>query len=313
MTKHRIFLSLLFVAGCATSISNVERDGGSTPDAAEAMPTRTAPGSDVATELRCEPRSNLCAETEFASAARGGMAVNGRWVDLADGRGFLVTPPTGEAPYPAVLLLHTAWGLNEETKLWAARLGAHGIATLAIDLYDGKVAKTVEEVPALRDAANQHLQKNMETIAAGVEFVRSDTSIQATKVALVGFSYGGAWATYLVSNLDVAGAVSYAGEAFGPENPVGKLQRPLLLIGGDQDDQLSAARIEELEHAAEGPGAPLEVVVVSGSHGLQEPTRETYSASGAERAFSSVIQFLSKVLLTRRAPLGRVIGKHDRG
>jgi carboxymethylenebutenolidase len=298
MTTHRIFLTLLFVAGCAANTVNVDTARDPASDAAE--PTQTQPAStpEVPSGLTCAPTSNLCSEAEFASAARGGTAVDGRWVDLAEGRGFLVMPTTGQAPVPAVLLLHTAKGLTEETKLWAARLGAHGIVTLAIDLYDGKVAKTAEEVPALRDAANQRAEENMATIAAGVDFLRSNASLQATNIALVGFSYGGAFATYLVSHLDVDGAVSYAGEAFGPQNPVEKLQRPVLLIAGDQDEQVSAARIDELTSAA-GPGAPLEVVVVPGAHGLQEPTREAYAPSGAERAFSSMIQFLSEVLLAR--------------
>lgn len=294
---HRIFLSLLFAAGCVARTANVDTVRDPASDAAKATLTQPADTPGVASELTCDPKSNLCSEAEFASAARGGAVVDGRWVDLAEGRGFLVTPTEGQAPYPAVLLLHTAWGLSEDTKLWAARLGAHGVAALVIDLYDGKVATTADEVPALRDAANQRVHKNMETIAAGLDFLRSNASVKATKIALVGFSYGGAWATYLVANFDVVGAVSYAGEAFGPENPVEKLPRPLLLIAGDQDEQLSVARIDELKRAAAGPGAPLEVVVVLGSHGLQEPTRDAYSPSGAKRAFSIMIQFLSKVLL----------------
>jgi carboxymethylenebutenolidase len=299
VTAHRIFLTGLFVAGCASNTANVDTARGPASDAAEPAQTQPASTREVASGLTCEPTSGLCTEAEFASAARGGTAVDGRWVDLAEGRGFLVMPTTGQAPVPAVLLLHTALGLNEETKLAAARLGAHGVVVLAIDLYDGKVAKTADEVPALRDAANQRAEENMATITAGVDFLRSNASVQATSVALVGFSYGGAWATYLVSNLDVVGAVSYAGEAFGPENPVAKLQRPVLLITGDQDEQVSAARIDELQSGAAGAGAPLEVVVVPGAHGLQDPTREAYDPSGAERAFSSMIQFLSEVLLAR--------------
>jgi carboxymethylenebutenolidase len=301
MTTRRIFLAGLFVAGCAASTARVDTAIDPGPDAAE--PTQTQPAStpEVASGLTCEARSNLCAEAEFASAAGEGAAVDGRWVDLAEGRGFLVMPTTGQAPYPAVLLLHTAWGLNEETKLWTARLGAHGVVTLAIDLYDGRVATTADEVPVLRDAANQRIEENMATITAGVDFLRSNTSVQATDVALVGFSYGGAWATYLVSNLDVAGAVSYAGEAFGPENPVEKLQRPVLLITGDQDEQVSAARVDELRSAAADAGAPFEVVVVPGAHGLQEPTREAYAPLGAERAFSSMMKFLSVLFAPARA------------
>ena len=298
MTTHPIFLTLLFMAGCAASTASVDAASDPGLDTVEATQPQPAPTPQVASELTCEPKSNLCTEAEFASAGRGGMVVDGRWIDLAEGRGFLVMPTSGQAPYFAVLLLHTAWGLNEETKLWAARLAAYGIVVLAIDLYDGKVAKTADEIPALRDAANQR-EQNMATLVAGANFLHSNVSVQATNIALVGFSYGGAWATYLVSHLDVDGAVSYAGEAFGPMSPVDELRRPVLLIGGDQDVNPPTTRLEELKIVAAASGAPLKVVVVRGAHGLQEPTRQAYDPAGAERAFSNMIQFLSEVLRTR--------------
>lgn len=92
MTTHSIFLTLPFVAGCAASTANVDTVGNPASDEAELTQTQPAPTPEVASGLTCEPKSNLCTEAEFASAGRGGTVVEGRWLDLAEGRGFLVMP-----------------------------------------------------------------------------------------------------------------------------------------------------------------------------------------------------------------------------
>ncbi|GEM_PF-6067977 len=271
---------------------------------ADAVESRTftqrgvsSPVLDSATGRSCAAASGLCTEHGFANAVRENSQIDGRWVKLEEGRGFLVLPASGNPPTAAVVLLHTAYGLDDEMRWWAARLAAHNLAVIAVDLYGGEVAKTVEEVPVLREAANARLGQNLASIVAGVNFLRGDESVKASRVALVGFSYGGAWATYLISNLeDVAGAVSYAGEAFGAENPIAALSRPLLLVAGGVDHQLTGDRLGEIQISADEAGVPLEVLAVQGGHGLWSPTRKAYNPAGAERSFSAMLDFLSRVL-----------------
>ena len=55
--------------------------------------------------------------------------------------GFVATP---EKPgrYPAVLVIHEWWGLNDWVKEQASQVADQGYAALAVDLYRGKVADT---------------------------------------------------------------------------------------------------------------------------------------------------------------------------
>src|SRR5215510_14794453 len=53
--------------------------------------------------------------------------------------------PDGKGPFPAVIVIHEWWGLNDWVKEQANKLADQGYAALAIDLYRGKVAKTPEE------------------------------------------------------------------------------------------------------------------------------------------------------------------------
>ncbi|WP_230010724.1 dienelactone hydrolase family protein, partial [Microbacterium sp. Bi128] len=49
-------------------------------------------------------------------------------------RGYLATPQ-GEGPFPAVLMVHEAFGLDDITVRHADRMAAAGYLTLAVDLY----------------------------------------------------------------------------------------------------------------------------------------------------------------------------------
>src|ERR1039457_142232 len=53
----------------------------------------------------------------------------------------LYTPP-GKGPFPALVVIHEWWGLNDWVKDQASKLADEGYITLAVDLYRGKVATT---------------------------------------------------------------------------------------------------------------------------------------------------------------------------
>src|SRR6202046_4709030 len=54
----------------------------------------------------------------------------------------LLYAPAGEGPFPALIVIHEYWGLNDWVKEQASKLSDQGYEALAIDLYRGKVATT---------------------------------------------------------------------------------------------------------------------------------------------------------------------------
>ena len=59
-------------------------------------------------------------------------------------QGVLYTPQ-GRGPFPALIVIHEWWGLNDWVKEQASQFADQGYVALAVDLYRGKVAKTPEE------------------------------------------------------------------------------------------------------------------------------------------------------------------------
>jgi len=50
--------------------------------------------------------------------------------------------PQGKGPFPALVVIHEWWGLNDWVKEQASKLADEGYVTIAVDLYRGKVATT---------------------------------------------------------------------------------------------------------------------------------------------------------------------------
>ena len=70
--------------------------------------------------------------------------------------------PQGKGPFPALVVIHEWWGLNDWVKEEASKLADQGYVALAIDLYRGKVATTPDEAHEImrgvpEDRANRDL------------------------------------------------------------------------------------------------------------------------------------------------------------
>jgi carboxymethylenebutenolidase len=59
-------------------------------------------------------------------------------VGSAAWRGYLATPAASPGPWPAVVVIHEAFGLNEDIRRKADEFAGHGYLALAPDLFEGR-------------------------------------------------------------------------------------------------------------------------------------------------------------------------------
>jgi len=132
----------------------------------------------------------------FASTA---FAAEGKPVSYKSGdetvRGVLYTP-AGKGPFPAIIVIHEWWGLNDWVKEQASRLADQGYEALAIDLYRGKVATTPEMAHEIMRGVPEDRAKR--DLHAAFEFLASQPNVSKNRIAAIGWCMGGGY------SLDVA-------------------------------------------------------------------------------------------------------------
>src|SRR5580693_9644834 len=116
----------------------------------------------------------------FASAA---FAANSKSVSYKSGdetvQALLYTP-AGKGPFPAIIVIHEWWGLNDWVKDQASKLADQGYMTLAIDLYRGKVATTPDMAHEIMRGVPEDRAKR--DLHAAFEFLASQPDVKKTRI-----------------------------------------------------------------------------------------------------------------------------------
>ena len=103
--------------------------------------------------------------------------------------GYLAEPAT-PGPHGAVILIHEWNGLVERVKQTADAFAAEGYLALAVDLYSGRIGKSVDENRALVKETLANPDQIVANLDAAARFLRKRSDANQ-KVATIGWCYGG--------------------------------------------------------------------------------------------------------------------------
>ena len=119
-------------------------------------------------------------------------------------RAILETPTT-PGPWPGVVMIHEAFGLEEVMQRQAKRLAAAGFLTLAVDLYSAGGAKRCL-VPTMTSMLRGHGKAFTDIEVARSWLVESPDC--TGKIGVIGFCMGGGFAMVSAGDFDAA-SVNY--------------------------------------------------------------------------------------------------------
>ena len=213
--------------------------------------------------------------------------------------GTWMTPP-GEGPFPAIVVIHEWWGLNQKTLDMSELLVEEGYAVLAVDAYRGRVAEYLPGALQLVLTTDQiNIQKDID---AGMAWLRQNPLVMADKIAVLGFCFGGRQAMELgVRDADIAGLVTlYGGSMVTDQAAVGNLgaKGPVLAIYGEADQSIPITLVKDFESAMKGAGIDNRVEIYPGvGHAFVTPT--TINEEGAaQAAWQQIKDFFAQTLQT---------------
>jgi carboxymethylenebutenolidase len=123
------------------------------------------------------------------------LAADGKPVSYKSGEDTvsgMLYAPSGNGPFPALIVIHEFLGLNDWVKEQASKLSDQGYVTLAVDLYRGKVADNPELGHELmrglpQDRANRDLQ-------SAFSYLSSQGNVKKDRIGAIGCCMGGGYA-----------------------------------------------------------------------------------------------------------------------
>lgn len=213
--------------------------------------------------------------------------------------GYLAVPQQGKGP--GVLVLHAWWGLTDIFKQVCDRLAEAGFVALAPDLYHGKTTSKIEEAEALVTALNQDEERAFGDIVAAVQFLRQHDATQSVsgsgKLALVGFSLGGAYALGTSVNMvdDIGAVVTFY--ATYPGLNYSSAKAAYLCHFAEHDEFEPIESVRQFEEDLRSSGKQASFFTYPGTqHWFFEQNRPEYDAEAAQLAWERTIEFLHQQL-----------------
>ena len=169
-------------------------------------------------------------------------------------KGVLYTPE-GKGPFPAIVVIHEWWGLNEWVKEQAGKLADQGYAALAIDLYRGKVADNPGTAHELMRGVPE--DRALRDLHAAVAFLQSQPNVKPDRIGSIGWCMGGGYSldVALQEPALAATVINYGHLATDPA-AIQKIHAAILGNFGGLDQGIPPEDVKKFEAALKTPPMP---------------------------------------------------------
>ncbi|MDO8684962.1 MAG: dienelactone hydrolase family protein [Armatimonadota bacterium] len=209
--------------------------------------------------------------------------------------GYFVRP-TGNGPFPGLVMIHEWWGLNDNIKEMADRLAGEGYAALAVDLF-GK--STTDPAEAMWLSRGINPSSALAQLLAAADYLRVLPYVPDDKVGSIGWCFGGRQSLNLALNdPKLAAAVIYYGQLVTDPKELAKIKAAVLGIFGEADESIPMDAVREFDKALTEAGVRHEIYTYPGAgHAFANPTQsQRYKPEAAADAWKKTIAFLAKYL-----------------
>ena len=210
-------------------------------------------------------------------------------------RGYLVQP-TGEGPFPGVLVIHENRGLNPYIEDVARRAAVAGFLALAPDglaPIGGYPGNDDDGRAMQRSLDPDKLRRDIVNSA----YVLKNHELCSGKLGATGFCWGGGMTNVLAVTLgaDLDAGVPFYGPA-PPTAEVGNIQAPLLIHYAENDNFVNRSRAG-YEAALKEHGKSYQMLDYPGTrHGFHNDSTPRYDEAAANLAWERTVAFFKQHL-----------------
>ncbi len=200
-------------------------------------------------------------------------------------QGFMAWDDSLQGKRPGILVVHEWWGLNDYARSRAEQLAVMGYMAFAVDMYGkGKVTTHAEKAGEWAKQTTSNVDDWLGRAQEGLKLLQADPLVDSTRLAAIGYCFGGATVMQLVyGGAPVKGVVSFHGSLPLPSDsqtipPSAKV----LIAHGAADPFLTSDHIVQFKKALENVDIDWQMIQYGGAqHSFTNPSADQYGLKGA--------------------------------
>lgn len=218
-----------------------------------------------------------------------------------------VAQPKGGGPYPGVVVIQEAFGVNAHIKKVTERIAAEGYVAIAPDIFHREAERIIpySEMPkAIATLQRVVDSKAMEDVGAAIAHLKSQSNVKSASLGVIGYCMGGRL-TYLTAahhKNDIKCAVPYYGGGIPMGNPsplsrTGEIRCPMYLFFGAKDQLIPMDHVNQIKAELTAKNVRFQMQVYpDAGHGFFCDDRGSYHEASAKDAWEKTKAFFAQHL-----------------
>ena len=216
--------------------------------------------------------------------------------------GYLVYPSSvnlANKKIPGIIMIHENRGLNAYIKDMANTLARQGYVVLAVDLFKGQMATNNDQARLLSTSVRNNPGESIANLQSAVKYVSSLPFVDSSKIASIGWCFGGGQSLQLALNSQnhplVATILYYGTPLITDAQQLSKIKWPILGIFGDKDQANPLPLINKFKVALDANKINNDIVIYRGlGHAFANPSNQNYAPKETADAWQKTLSFLKK-------------------
>jgi carboxymethylenebutenolidase len=206
--------------------------------------------------------------------------------------GYLASPE-GEGPFPGIVIIHEAYGLNENIKDIARRFANEGYIALAVDLFGGRNRAICMFRFMGGLLLNSLNNGSIQDLKASLTFLSAQPGADEARLGAVGYCMGGSFAIAWACTDDRLKAIApyYAGNP----RPIEAVARLCPVVGSYPDKDFTTKQGQKLDVELERYQVPHNIKIYSGAkHSFFNDRARNYNEAAATDSWERVLAFFAE-------------------
>ncbi|HWB53248.1 MAG TPA: dienelactone hydrolase family protein [Tepidisphaeraceae bacterium] len=244
------------------------------------------------------------------TASLAAAEIKTQTIDYTDGstkcKGVLVYDDAQHGNRPGVLIAPEWWGITNYPKTRAQQLAKLGYIAFVADIYgDGRSTEDPQNAGALATPFMKDRAMMRQRITAALDVLRKQSNVDQTKIAAIGYCFGGTCVLELArSGADIAGVVSFHGNLSNP-NPADarNIKCKVLVQTGADDPMVDQKSVEAFKDEMRQTDADWYLISYAKAvHEFTNPNADSHHIPGVaynekadKRSWQAMIDFFNEI------------------